>query len=143
LELKDLFRGIEHLLPKIVEEYLNKDTAKLFAEVEEKINTELNRLDQNLSKIEPTLAENLANLRRKIIYHIANLRNKFHHAQIRKDEIINRQIETAFSSLLPHKHLQERTINITSFLNRYGLYFIDWIYKAIDLDDNGHRVIYL
>ncbi len=143
LELKDLLIGYENLLPEIVEKYLNIDTAKVFAEVEEKINIELNRLDQNLSRIEPTLAENLAKRRRKIIYHIGAMRNKFHHAQIRKDETLRRQIETMFTALLPHKHLQERTLNVTYFLNRYGFNFVDWIYQAIDLDDKGHRVIYL
>ncbi|HEY0657244.1 MAG TPA: bacillithiol biosynthesis BshC, partial [Pyrinomonadaceae bacterium] len=69
--------------------------------------------------------------------------NKFHHAQIRKDETINRRIETLFTALLPHKHLQERTLNVNNYLNNYGLYFIDWIYEAIDLDDKGHRIIYL
>ncbi len=143
LELKDFFGGIENLLPKIVEEFLNKDTARIFAEAEEKINIELNRLDRNLSQIEPTLADSLANRRRKIIYHIANIRTKFHRAQIRKDEVINRQIETAFTALVPHKALQERTLNVNSFINLYGIYLIDWIYEAIDLDDRGHRIIYL
>ncbi len=143
LTLKDLFAGQENLLPKIVEQFLNKDTARIFAEAEEKINIELNRLDQNLSKIEPTLAENLGKRRKKIIYHIGAMRNKFYHAQVRKDETIQRQIETMFAALLPHKHLQERTLNVSYFLNRYGLNFIDWIYDAIDLDDKAHRVIYL
>lgn len=143
LQLTDLFGGMESVLPQIVEDYLNPETARIFAEVEEKINVQLNRLDQNLVKIEPTLADNLANRRRKIIYHIANLRTKFHHAQIRKDEIINRRLETAFESLVPHKHLQERTLNINTFLNLYGFYFIDWIYDAINLDDKGHRIVYL
>lgn len=143
LELKDLLVGYENLLPQIVEKYLNSDTAKIFAEAEEKINIELNRLDQNLSQIEPTLADNLAKRRRKIIYHIGAMRNKFHHAQIRKDATLQRQIETMFTALLPHKHLQERTLNVNYFLNRYGFNFVDWIYQAIDLDDKGHRVIYL
>ncbi len=143
LELKDFFGGIENLLPKIVEEFLNKEMAQIFSEVEEKINIELNRLDQNLSPLEPTLADSLANRRRKIIYHLANIRTKFHHAQIRKDEIIHRQIETAFTSLVPHKALQERTLNVNSFINRHGIYLVDWIYEAIDLDDKGHRIIYL
>lgn len=143
LELKDLFTGIEKILPKIVEKYLNKDTAKLFDEIEENIKLELNRLEHKLYEIEPTLAESLMNKSKKVTYHIANLRNKFYHAQIRKDEIINRQVETAFAAILPHGHLQERTLNITSFLNRYGLYFIDWIYEAIDLNDKAHRIIYL
>ena len=143
LELKDLFVGYENLLPQIVEKFLNRETAEMFAEAEEKINLELNKIHRNLAELEPTLADNLATRRRKITYHISALRNKFHHAQIRKDETINRRIETLFTALLPHKHLQERTLNVNNYLNNYGLYFIDWIYEAIDLDDKGHRIIYL
>lgn len=143
LELKDLFVGIENLMPRIVEQYLNREMGQVFAEVDANINIELNRLESNLSRIEPTLAESLANRRRKIAYHISNLRTKFHNAQMRKDEVITRQIETAFTSLLPNKHLQERALNASSFINRHGLYLIDWIYLAIELDDKGHRIIYL
>lgn len=143
LSLLDLFQGEEKLIPEIVEEFLNNETAKVFAEVEEKINTELNRLDQNLVGIDTTLADNLAHRRRKIIYHIAAMRNKFHYAQIRKDETVKRQLDNVFASLLPNKHLQERTLNVLSILNKYGLYSVDWIYNSIDLDDKGHRIIYL
>lgn len=143
LEFTDLFQGIEELLPGIVEGHLNRDTARLFADVEEKINIELRRLDENLSAIDPTLAENLAKRRRKIIYHIAALRNKFHHVQMRKDETINHQIAGMFASIMPNGHLQERSLNISYFINRYGLNFVDWIYEALDLGDRGHRLIYL
>ena len=143
LNLKDLFNGKDEILPGIVENYLNPEMAKVFAEAEEKINIQLNRLDGNLVEIEPTLADALANRRKKIIYHIGNIRNKFHRAQIEKDDTINRRIETAFEFLLPHKHLQERTLNVLTFSNLYGHYFIDWIYDAIDLDDKKHRIIYL
>ncbi len=143
LQLKDFFAGIETVAPQIVEKYLNPEMANVFAEVEEKINIQLNHLDQNLTKLEPTLAKNLATRRRKIIYHIGNLRNKFRQAQMRKDAVVMRQIETAFNALLPNKNLQERSLNLTSFVNGYGLYLIDWIYAAIDLDDKEHRIIYL
>ena len=143
LELKDLFAGIENLMPRIVEQYLNRETAQIFAEVDANINAELDRLDYSLSRTEPTLAVSLENRRRKIAYHISNLRTKFHNAQMRKDKVIQRQIETAFTSLVPNRHLQERTLNANSFINLHGLYLIDWIYQAIDLDDKGHRIIYL
>ncbi|MDQ6787079.1 MAG: bacillithiol biosynthesis cysteine-adding enzyme BshC [Acidobacteriota bacterium] len=143
LQLKDLFAGIETVMPQVVEKYLNREMAQTFATVEEKINIQLNLLDRSLADFDPTLAENLANRRRKIIYHIENLRNKFHRAQIKKDEVVMRQIETVFNALVPNKHLQERSLNVTSFVNRYGLYLIDWIYQAIDLDDKEHRIIYL
>jgi bacillithiol synthase len=143
LTLLDLFKGEENLVPIIVDKYLNKETAQIFIEAEEKINTELNKLDRNLVDIDPTLADNLARRRQKIIYHIAAMRKKFQNVQIRKDENVKRQLETAFSALMPHKHLQERTLNVTTVLNKYGLYAVDWIYNSIDLDDKGHRVIYL
>ncbi|MCA1625396.1 MAG: bacillithiol biosynthesis cysteine-adding enzyme BshC [Acidobacteria bacterium] len=143
LKLKELLAGIENILPQIVEKYLNREMADIFIEVEEKINTQLNRLDRNLAQFDPTLAKNLANRRRKILYHIGNLRTKFQHAQIQKDAVVRRRIETAFASLLPQKNLQERSLNIITFLNLYGLNLIDWIYDAIDLDDKGHRLIYL
>lgn len=141
LKLRDLFTGYETLLPQIVERHLNKGTGKLFDDVEEKINIELNRLDRELSKLDPTLAENLARRRRKIIYHIGAMRNKFHHSEVRRDETLRRQIESLFTALLPHKHLQERTLNIAYFVNRYGPDFVDWVYRAIDLDDKGHRIV--
>ncbi len=143
LQLKDLFAGIENLTPQIVEKFLNPEMGEVFAEVDFNINEELDRLDRNLSQIEPTLAVSLANRRRKIAYHLSNLRTKFHSAQMRKDEVINRRLEAALNSLVPHKNLQERTINAASFVDRYGLYLIDWIYQAIDLDDREHRIIYL
>ncbi|HEY0457649.1 MAG TPA: bacillithiol biosynthesis cysteine-adding enzyme BshC [Pyrinomonadaceae bacterium] len=143
LSFTDLFDGFESILPGIVEKYLTPETARVFAEAEEIINTQLNRLDQTLALSEPGLAENLARRRRKILYHIGALRTKFHYAQIRRDATVNRRIETALAALLPHKALQERTLNVLTFLNAHGLYFIDWIYAAIDLDDKAHRIIYL
>lgn len=143
LGFDDLFKGVDELLPRIVEQHLDRETGRLFADVEERVNAELHRLDASLSQIDPTLSESLAKRRRKIIYHIASLRNKFHHVQVRKDEMIDRQITSMFESVVPKGHLQERSLNIAYFINRYGVKFVDWVYRAIDLEDRGHRVIYL
>lgn len=143
LEFTDLFRGLEELLPGIVEEHLNSDTATLFDDVESRISAELVRLDENLSGIDATLTENLAKRRKKILYHIAALRNKFRHVQLRKDETINQRVESLFASLMPHSALQERSLNVGYFVNRYGANFVDWVYQASDLDDRGHRLLYL
>lgn len=142
LDFIDLFGGIDKLLPQIVERFVNPSSARLFADAEEEINLELNRLDQELSKIDPTLAENLATRRRKILYHISALRTKFHRVQIERDEVVNRQLRSLFASLWPNG-LQERTLNVGSFTSRYGVYFIDWIYDSIDLEERGHRLLYL
>jgi uncharacterized protein YllA (UPF0747 family) len=126
-----------------VDNFLDRDAARTFAEVEENINAQLNRLDRELSDIDPTLAENLATRRRKIVYHIAALRYKARRVELNKDVEIKRRIDSLFESVLPNGALQERTLNVTYFLDQYGMKFIDWMYRAIDLDDKSHRVIYL
>lgn len=143
LKFTELFKGLDALLPEIIGKYLNPATSSTIADVEKKINAELNRLDQDFSEIDPTLAANLATRRRKILYHISALYKKFQTTQLRKDEAADRQLRSAFASLLPHGALQERSINAASFLDRHGKYFIDWVYESIDLDDKGHRIMYL
>ncbi|CAN5572009.1 hypothetical protein BH18ACI1_BH18ACI1_24910 [soil metagenome] len=143
LEFTDLFKGKENILAEIVEKFLSNKTARTFNEVEEAINTQLNRLDKSLIKTEPTLAANLANRRKKIIWHVNALRKKYHRAEILKNEIVYRRIENLFTALLPHNALQERTINLLTFLNLYGTNFIDWIYEAIEIDEKGHKTLYL
>ncbi len=143
LDFKDLFGGFENLLPGIVERFINPSSARLFADAEEKINLQLSHLDQELSKIDPTLAMNLATRRRKTLYHIAALQKKFHRVQIERDEVLDRQLRSLFATLLPDGNLQERKLNVGSFTARYGTYFIDWLYDSIDLDERGHRLLYL
>jgi uncharacterized protein YllA (UPF0747 family) len=143
LTLADLFEGREAVTMRSAEKYLTPETPVLFAEVEEKISSELNRLDQAISDIDPTLAANLATRRGKIVYHIAALREKALRAHLRNDETFRRRIDAVFAGVLPNDGLQERTINVVTFLNRYGLNFIDWVYDAIDLDDKEHRIIEL
>ena len=143
LKFEDVFAGFEKLLPEIVERVIDPETPRIFAEAEEKINTELNRLDQRLSQIDPTLANSLATRRRKIIYHIAALRTKFERVRIQKDETANRRLHAMFDALYPHGGLQERTLNFATFADRYGTQFIDWIYDSIDAENKAHRVLYL
>lgn len=143
LAFSDLFAREDDLLAEIVDRFIDPATASLFAEAEENINTELNRLDQALSQMDVTLAANLATRRRKINYHVAALRKKYQLRRAEQDDEIGRRVKAAFVSVLPDQHLQERTLNVISFLDRFGPAFIDAIFDAIDLDDKGHRLVYL
>ena len=143
LEFCDLLSGFDAVASRVVEGTVAPAMAKLFAEVEKDINTELNRLDRELSQLDPTLGEHLAKRRRKIVYHVAALRKKAFAAQLRAHSVADTRLRNAFASLYPENALQERSINLATFLNKYGENFIDWLYESVDLDDRGHRVIYL
>lgn len=141
LDLLDLFAGFDSLVPEIVGRYVDPKGARTFADVEEAINGQLNMLDQYVSQLDSTLAENLAKRRQKIIYHIAAVRTKFERARLRNDAEVERRLRAAIDSLAPEGHLQERAINVFSFIDRFGPQFIDRMYSSIDLNDRGHRVV--
>ena len=143
LSLKSLFEGKDILSPRIVESILNSDVAETFDSVESEVLRQLEILETKLSEVDPTLTENLEMRRRKIEYHIGALRRKFHQAQLRKDDAMRKRLDDLFDAVLPNHHLQERTLNICSPLNRYGRSICDWIFEAIDLDDPDHRILYL
>jgi len=100
-------------------------------------------LQEQLRRIDPTLADSLETGRRKINYQIDGLRTRFQRAQMARDEAVHRQLQRAFDLLYPNKALQERSINVTSLLSRHGRYVVDWIYDAIDLGSNEHEIVYL
>lgn len=143
LSLTDLFGGRETVRLQTAGSTVGLVMSRLFADIEERINGELNRLDQELSQFDPTIAANLAQRRRKIIYHIGALKKKTILAKARQDETFRQRVDGLFSSLLPNDGLQERSLNAFSFINNYGLNFIDWIYDAVDLNDKDHRIIEL
>jgi bacillithiol biosynthesis cysteine-adding enzyme BshC len=143
LTLADFFEGLEPVIKRVVEEHLAADSSKLFANAEQNVNHELDRLRQELESIDPTLASALETGRKKINYQLDGLRQRFVRAQMTRDEAAHRQLLRAFEQLYPNKDLQERHINITSLLARHGTYVIEWIFNAINLGSNDHQVVYL
>jgi bacillithiol biosynthesis cysteine-adding enzyme BshC len=143
LGLADFFAGSDHVSARVVQQYLARETAQTFAHTTETLNQQLDTLQEQLRRVDPTLADALDKGRRKINYQIDGLRTRFNRSQVARDEAVHRQLQHAFDLLYPHKSLQERHINITSFIARHGHYFIDWVFDAIELETNDHSIVYL
>ena len=143
LTIADLFVGMDNILARVVEEHLGAETAKSFTKSTEAVDRELDQLKEQLSAIDPTLADALETGRRKIKYQLDGLRTRFHRAQMSRDKTAPRQLQRAFDQLYPEKALQERHLNITSLLARHGRYVIDWIFSAINLESEEHQVVFL
>lgn len=143
IDLPDLFAGYDALLPSLVERYIDPETPRVFDEVAENVNAQLDRLDRQLAGLDPTLVRNLNTRRRKVSYHLAALRSKFQRARMEKDAEVHRRMQSLFVSLYPNGGLQERTLNVVEFLNKYGKSFVDTVYRSIDVDSRDHQVLYL
>jgi uncharacterized protein YllA (UPF0747 family) len=101
----------------------------------------LESLRPALNAVDATLAGALDNSRQKVLHQVETLRTKFVNAEARRNETLERQLEAVSNLLFPEKKLQERVINVTSFLVRYGLGFICLLEDAVDLDSREHQAI--
>jgi bacillithiol synthase len=130
-------------MKKVVERSLDQNTATIFAESEKAIDEQLEKLRQSLTAVDPTLAEALKGGREKIVYQLNNLRTRFIHNRSKRDETMQQQIERLFAVLYPNKNLQERELNASYFLARYGYELIDRLYQEIEIGFWDHKLVYL
>lgn len=143
LKFAQLFEGENKLRLRLAETETSNGSSRLLSGAEETINSELSRLSEHVAQIDPTLADNFARRRRKMLYHIGAMREKIFLAEARRDEVLGRRLENLYAALLPNGALQERSLNVFSYLNEFGPAFLDWIYDSIDLNDRDHRIMYV
>jgi bacillithiol biosynthesis cysteine-adding enzyme BshC len=143
IRFTELFEGHEEVMKKVVERSLDNGTAQLFDETEKVFNEQLEKLRESLVAVDPTLGEALKGGREKILYQIHNLRTRFVHNRGKRDETMNQQVERLFAVLYPNKNLQEREINVSYFLARYGYELIERLYQEIELGEHDHKLVYL
>jgi uncharacterized protein YllA (UPF0747 family) len=143
LQLTDFFDGLHSAITKVVETSLDRSTAEAFAETEKIFDEQLTKLEESLHKADPTLADSLKRSREKVLYQIEHLRTRFIHASARREETTFRQVERAYTSLMPNKNYQERELNVFYFLSRYGQSLIDELHDAADVGFSNHRLVYI
>jgi bacillithiol synthase len=143
LEFSDLFAGHQEAMAKIVEKSIDATTAAVFDEAFSVINEQLDKLSRSLASADRSLADALKGGREKITYQLSHLRSTFAKNRGVRDEATAKQIERLFTVLYPNKNLQEREINVSYFLARYGYQLIDRLYDEVDVSAGNHKLVYL
>lgn len=140
---QDLFQGSQALLKLVIEQSVNQEVSLKFDQLQSNFSQQLGEMAEPLKLIDPTLSGALNTTQQKVQYQLGNLRAKFVGAASRRQEIVQRQIESVYTVLYPSKELQERQLNIFYFLSRYGCDFLARLYGVIDLSCRDHKLFYL
>jgi bacillithiol biosynthesis cysteine-adding enzyme BshC len=143
LSLSDFFDGLHAAVTKVVERSIDNETANLFRETEEIFKSQLSSLEKALLRADATLGDSLERAREKILYQLDHLRTRFVHASARREEATYRQVERAYTTLMPNKNFQERELNVLYFLSRYGYNLINDLYDATEIGYSNHKLLYI
>jgi uncharacterized protein YllA (UPF0747 family) len=140
VQFQDVLRGRDVIRRKAV---ASVQGVEVFDNMRDRISADLESLRPALNVVDPTLVGALDTSRQKILHQIETLRTKFVNAEARRNETLERHLEAIANSLYPDKKLQERVINVSSFLVRYGFDFIRRVEEVLSLDSREHQVIEL
>ena len=138
MEFTDVFRGRDFMRRQAVRTVQAVD---IFDRARDRMTSELESLRPALDAVDSTLVGALDTARQKILHQVETLRTKFVNAEARRNETLERHLDTVGNSLFPEKKLQERVLNITSFLVRYGLAFLPRLEETLSLDSRAHQVV--
>jgi bacillithiol biosynthesis cysteine-adding enzyme BshC len=138
LQFQDVLRGRDWVRRKAV---ASVQGVELFDTVRGRLATELESLRPALNAVDPTLLGALDTSRQKVMHQVDTLRTKFVNAEARRNETLERHLDAIHQSLFPERKLQERVINVTSFIVRYGLTFVAGLNRVLSLDSREHQVV--
>lgn len=141
---EQFFSEKESLLKEYVATHAEINLDTLFENTEVEVKMSMQVLEATLKLLDPTLSQTLETAQGKMLFQLSQLKEKAFRAQKQKQNDFVSQIEKCEVNLLPSGKLQERTLNVLMFINKYGLSFIRTIQEAVESCDwSAHCVVEL
>jgi bacillithiol biosynthesis cysteine-adding enzyme BshC len=141
IEIEQIFSGIEPILMKISEQGSEVKVDALFESISKTVHETIQEARFGIQQIDATLAGSVDSTIAKIDSYLAVLKDKTQKAQLRRQEVSVRQVQKAALVLRPNDNFQERVLNVTYFLNKYGPDFVKWLSGELSIDRFQHQII--
>jgi bacillithiol biosynthesis cysteine-adding enzyme BshC len=141
LKLPDLFHGPGALRELLALRSLPAELQGSFHDAERSLAATLDRLQQELEKLDPTLVEAARRARSKMDYQLGRLRRRAAKAELRRQQEISAHAEWLSNALYPNKNLQERELAGVGLLARHGRELLRGLYECAKSGCVEHQVI--
>jgi len=139
--LDDVWQGEEHLSRKIAGVGFAQGWSERFDQSEKDLAQLLQRLHEDIEKLDPTLVDTLKHVQEKMTYQMERLRGKLTRAALGRSELLSRHTQTLLRSLLPHKDFQERRVGGVYFLGRAGYGLLERMLSHIQTRCSDHQTL--
>lgn len=125
---------------------LLKDSAvvsadEIFSELKEELTGIFYTYEKELGRIDANQTESFTKRNRQFLESLDIAKDKFSASQSKQNEVLSNQFQKVLLFVYPDNTLQERVLNITYFLNKYGFDFIDNLIQEINIDEFSHQLV--
>lgn len=132
LQIADTVEPREQLIERLARREIPGEVRTVLNEIRSDLTRNFDRLLEESSKLDPTLAGPVGGGRNRVISEAAKLERKILRAIKRSDRIATDQLDRVLDSLRPKGSPQDRVLNVLPFLARYGDHFLKEVYSAIE-----------
>ncbi|HDS01208.1 MAG TPA: bacillithiol biosynthesis cysteine-adding enzyme BshC [candidate division Zixibacteria bacterium] len=145
LKLPDLMddRSLQAAIKEIVEEQVPDEVMEKFDEGREEITSRILEFEKYLENLDEGVRKTVHKTKGRVDYELKSLQEKIVKAYKKKNDNVVRAVQKCADFVFPEASLQERHLNVLTFINKYGPDFIDRISEHLKLDAYDHQVLCL
>jgi bacillithiol synthase len=130
-------------LNRLLHSQLPPEVDRSIKDAVEAIHTAMDHVADAVQSVDPTLAGAAKTTIGKMEHDLRSLEGKVIQAAKRRDDTLRRQFARAQAQIFPDGHLQERTLAVVFFVNRYGPALVDRLLQELPLSMGQHWVVTL
>jgi bacillithiol biosynthesis cysteine-adding enzyme BshC len=143
IQLIEFFGDLQRVSNRVLESIAEIKLDALFERAGGQFHAAFNELRFALKEVDPTLVGAIETVTGKFEGTLATLKEKALVAQKRRNETAMRQIEKTANGLLPSGGLQEREINLLTYLDKYGPDLVGRLLTELDIELFKHQILTL
>jgi uncharacterized protein YllA (UPF0747 family) len=129
---EELEMTAEEVIKMKVDRRAKVDILELMQNLEKDILQELEKAEKAFMDTDINISHSFDRIKRNMKKEISVLENKIYSELKKQDEFILEGVNKVYTNIFPNNNLQEREINITTYLNKYGFKLVDELYSAIE-----------
>lgn len=142
IELAEIFNQ-EAVNEKILGKTSEINLEELFNEYIDEMNSLNYSFEKELTKVDKNLVNNFKNRNQKNFETLQMLKQKFIDSQINQNETVFTKMKGVYNNIYPESKPQERILNATYFLNKYGMELMKLLKEKINISEFNHQFIEL
>ncbi|UCD63565.1 MAG: bacillithiol biosynthesis cysteine-adding enzyme BshC [Candidatus Zixiibacteriota bacterium] len=143
ITFEQLTGDIEQVINRVLTESFPDDIEDRFGEFRAELTDHFARLTTRALEFDPSLSDLAEKTKGKIDFVVKALENKVFSSHKKKSSETRERIYRLHAALYPNRNFQERSLNISYFLSKYGPGFIPYLFEAMDCREKAHQLIYL
>jgi len=143
IKFEDLAGDIEQVINRILAETFPAEIEKDFGLLRRTIERQFKAFREEALAFDPQLEKFGQQIQGKIDFNLKAFEGKVFASHKKKSQATRDRIYRLYHALYTNRGFQERTLNITYFLSRYGTGVVPYLLHRLDSEETAHQLISL